>query len=348
MSKENYMARCIELAQKGAGYVSPNPLVGALIVKDGKVIGEGYHQKFGDAHAEINAINSLNDKELILGSEIYVTLEPCSHFGKTPPCSDRIIKENFSKVYVGSLDPNPLVAGKGIEKIRKAGIEVETGILEEECNWQNRFFRKHIVTNRPYVILKIAQSIDGFVAKENQRTQITGIESQKAVHELRSQVDAVLVGKRTIEIDDPELTVRLVNGRNPKRVVLDKNSELNPGFKIFSHNPESTIIAKFSESPKNISNVSYINVLRNESRIDLRDLLVQLGKRFNSILVEAGPSLAESLLSENLVDELQLFISPLILKSGIPPFFQEKLLDGLKPKNGLSLGNDFCLTYLKY
>jgi diaminohydroxyphosphoribosylaminopyrimidine deaminase/5-amino-6-(5-phosphoribosylamino)uracil reductase len=227
-----YMQRCLELAALGMGRVSPNPMVGAVIVHEDSIIGEGYHQQYGQAHAEVNAINQVIEKhsnyaDLLKNAAIYVSLEPCAHYGKTPPCADLIIKHQIPTVIVGCRDPFEQVDGKGIEKLRGAGIKVITGVLEEECKWLNRRFFTRVQKHRPYIILKWAQTADGFFAPDdNSQLWITGTESRKLVHQWRGEEDAVLVGKNTVAIDNPQLNVRYGKGRSPKRVVIDRRLEL--------------------------------------------------------------------------------------------------------------------------
>jgi diaminohydroxyphosphoribosylaminopyrimidine deaminase/5-amino-6-(5-phosphoribosylamino)uracil reductase len=221
-----YMQRCLDLAALGMGKVSPNPMVGAVIVHEGKIIGEGYHQQYGQTHAEVNAVNDVlakfkNAEELLKQATIYVSLEPCAHYGKTPPCADLIIKHHIPKVIAGCRDPFDQVDGKGIEKLKDAGIEVEVGVLEDECKWLNRRFFTRVQQHRPYIILKWAQTTDGFFAPDdNTQHWITGLESRKLVHQWRGEEDAILVGKNTVIADKPQLNVRYGEGRSPKRIVL--------------------------------------------------------------------------------------------------------------------------------
>src|ERR1019366_6213146 len=233
---EQYMKRCLDLAIKGLGHVAPNPLVGCVIVDEGKIIGEGYHQKFGEAHAEVNAVNAVPDElnHRLPHSTLYVNLEPCSHFGKTPPCADMIVSHKIKRVVIGSFDPNLQVNGQGIQKLKDAGIEVSTGVLEEESDFLNRRFMTFHRQHRPYIILKWAKSVDDFMAPdESKQVWLTGDESKKLVHQWRSEEQAILVGKRTVEIDDPQLTVRLVKGKNPVRLVIDRTLSLPVSQKIF-------------------------------------------------------------------------------------------------------------------
>ncbi|WP_295670976.1 bifunctional diaminohydroxyphosphoribosylaminopyrimidine deaminase/5-amino-6-(5-phosphoribosylamino)uracil reductase RibD, partial [uncultured Mucilaginibacter sp.] len=244
---EKYMQRCLELAALGMGSVSPNPMVGAVIVRDTIIIGEGYHHKYGDAHAEVNAINQVftnfsDAPDLLDQSTIYVSLEPCAHYGKTPPCADLIIKHRIPKVVVGCRDPFDAVNGKGIEKLLAAGVDVTVGVLQKECQWLNRRFFTRVQKNRPYVILKWAQTRDGYFAPDD-GTQfwITGPESRKLVHQWRAEEDAILIGKHTAAIDDPQLNVRYAEGKNPKRIVIDRKLELNNSLHIFEQSVETLV-----------------------------------------------------------------------------------------------------------
>ena len=258
MADESYIQLTIEIAKKGEGNVSPNPLVGCVIIKDNRIIGAGYHQKFGEDHAEINAINS--SAESLEGSTLYVNLEPCSHFGKTPPCVDRIIKEKIKRVVIGTLDINPLVSGNGVKALKKAGIEVKVGILEKECIELNKFFFKFITNMLPYVTLKAAQTLDGMIADKNNYSEwISSSESRKYVHWLRARYDAVLIGSETARIDNPKLTVRMVEGRNPYRVVLDSSLKLKSDLNLFKSNSDNKTIVITSE--KNKSKLKKINQL---------------------------------------------------------------------------------------
>ena len=239
MADESYIQLAIEIAKKGTGSVSPNPLVGCVIIKDNKIIGAGYHQKFGEEHAEINAINS--SAESVEGSTLYVNLEPCRHHGKTPPCVDRIIKEKIKRVVIGTLDVNPLVSGNGVKALKKAGVDVKVGVLENECIELNKFFFKYITSKLPYVTLKAAQTLDGMIADKNKNSEwISSKESIKYVHWLRASYDAVLFGSDTAKIDNPKLTVRMVEGRNPYRVVLDSKLSLKTDLYLFKNNFDKT------------------------------------------------------------------------------------------------------------
>ncbi len=332
MNDESYIKLAIELAKKGIGKVSPNPLVGCVIVKNNRIIGAGYHEKFGGNHAEINAIN--NAKENLEGAALYVNLEPCSHHGKTPPCVDQIIEKKISRVVVGTLDMNPLVSGRGIKKLKAAGIEVKVGLLEQECIELNKFFFKYITKKLPYVTLKAAQTLDGKIADEFGNSKwISSLASRKYVHQLRSLYDAVLIGRKTVELDDPSLTVRLVEGRNPKKIVLDTELKINLKHKIFSSIKDGSLIIITSKKGlarkrkiKKLSllGVKIIAVNQNEDkRLNLKSTLRELAKvGITSILVEGGSEIFSSLVKENLFDDIKLFIAPKILGNGLSAFNQ--------------------------
>lgn len=329
MEKNNfYINECINLAKKGAGFVSPNPLVGCIVVKNGKIIGKGYHKKYGDAHAEVNAINDAKKKgHKLNGSTLYLNLEPCSHFGKTPPCTDLIIKEKISKVVIGIKDPNPKVNGKGINKLKKAGINVEYGFLKKECEELNKFFIKNITRKIPYITLKIAQSIDGKIALDNFKSKyITGEESLKFVHKLRSEYDAVLIGKNTALLDNPSLSVRLTKGRNPLRIVIDKNSKLPGNLKIFTDKDSDKTIIISSPDKKNIPLINILKTLHNLN--------------ISSVLIEGGANIFSQFIEKNLFDDIYFIVAPKIIGDGISAFRDFKITTLSNTKN-LFLHNSF-------
>lgn len=249
-----YMERCLQLAGNAAGYTSPNPLVGSVVVHNGRIIGEGWHHRAGEPHAEVNAINSVADPSLLSESTIYVSLEPCAHYGKTPPCADLIIRHKIPKVVIGCRDPFEAVDGKGIEKLEQAGIEVTVGVLEDECRFLNRFFFTYHLRKRPYIILKWAQSQDGFLDKKRERGKkginwITSKPTKTLVHKWRHEVDAILVGSNTVINDDPELTVRLVSGKSPTRLVVDPLGETPANAKVYN-DTASTIAFMHKPNPQ--------------------------------------------------------------------------------------------------
>ena len=308
------MLRAMELARLGVGSVSPNPLVGCIIVHESKIIGEGWHKQYGQAHAEVNAIESVSDKSLLKESTLYVNLEPCSHFGKTPPCADLLIKHKLKKVVIANKDPNPVVNGTGLRKLEQAGIEVVTGILEKKGRELNKSFFTFVEGNRPYIILKWAQTTDGFIAKKNFDSKwISNESSRQLVHKWRSEGDAVLVGTRTAQHDDPELTVRDWNGRNPKRIVFDRFLRLNEKLNLFDRRQPTLCynVLKHEEH----TNLALIRVSENNF---LADVLHDLGKqKIQSVIVEGGAQTLNLFLSSGLWDEARIFTSSKTFGSGI-------------------------------
>ncbi len=325
------MRRALELAQLGLGQVAPNPMVGCVIVYKDIIVAEGYHQQYGEAHAEVNAILNLSTTIDTKECTLYVTLEPCSHFGKTPPCADLLIKHQFKTVVVGCLDINPLVAGKGIEKLQTAGIEVITGVLEQECIKLNkRFFTFH-QKKRPYIILKWAQTADDFISRlplptERADNWISSEASKVLVHQWRANESAILVGKNTVLADNPELTVRLVTGNNPLRLVIDKNLELPITSAIFSKKAFTIVYNSKKETSE--GNVLYKQLNFEENVIS--QLLNDLWQRnITSIIVEGGANVLNQFIEQNKWDEAQVFVNPnLFFEKGIKapkfePFFQK-------------------------
>lgn len=331
MSDELFMGEALKLALKGTGYVSPNPRVGAVIVRNGEIIGKGWHKAYGSAHAEIEAINNAG-LESFEDCTIYVNLEPCAHHGKTPPCVDTLIEKKFSRVVIGMEDPNPQVAGKGIEKLQSAGIEVTLDTLHNDCLWINRSFSKHITTNLPYLAVKSAQTLDGFIATQRGESKwITSEESRKAGHALRATFDAVMVGKNTASVDNPQLTVRHSAGRNPWRVVLDTKLSLPLGLNIFTDEfREKTIVACSAEALQTrkantltIAGVKLLDVrIGIDGRIDVGNLLSRLSSEFNiaSVLCEGGAETFSAFAEANLIDEMHIFSAPIIIGTGISAF----------------------------
>jgi diaminohydroxyphosphoribosylaminopyrimidine deaminase / 5-amino-6-(5-phosphoribosylamino)uracil reductase len=305
-----YMKRAMELAQKGLGLVSPNPLVGCVLVKDGVIVSEGYHQKFGGAHAEVNAIlnlpSNINPKDCTL----YVNLEPCCHHGKTPPCTDLIISRGIKKVVVSNSDPNPLVAGIGIEKLREAGVEVITGVCEKEGRYLNRRFFTFHEKRRPYIILKWAQTSDGFISRwplpENRNeNKISGDEAQKLVHHMRSTEDAILVGKNTVLNDDPFLTTRLVEGKNPIRVIITGN-DIPYTFNIFNSDAKIVVFNPHRNEVKD--HITYIRLNSGNAIPQILGSLYKMG--ISSVLIEGGSYTLSCFISAGLWDEQHVFVDP--------------------------------------
>ncbi len=330
MNDESYIKLAIEVAKKGQGNVSPNPLVGCVIIKNDKIIGAGYHEKYGENHAEINAIES--SKESVEGATLFVNLEPCSHFGKTPPCVDKIIEKKIKRVVIGTLDMNPIVSGNGIKRLKAAGVDVKVGILEKECADLNKFFFKYITKKIPYVTLKAAQTLDGKIADKSGNSKwISSTVSRKIVHQMRSRYDAIMVGSGTIEKDNPRLTVRYIEGRNPKRIILDTNLKLKINHKIFHNNTDGNLIVITSDNNrKKQSKIAKLRSLgvqilfadeNKKGLIDLRSALIEIGKlNISSLIVEGGSILLSNFIKSNLYDDVILFIAPKILGSGIDSF----------------------------
>ncbi len=314
------MQRALQLARLGAGAVSPNPMVGCVIVHEEKIIGEGWHQKYGEAHAEVNAINSVSDKSLLSESTVYVTLEPCSHFGKTPPCADLLIKYQVKKVVVCNFDPNPLVAGQGIEKLRKTGIEVEIGLCEEEGRELNKRFFNFIENKRPYIILKWAESSDGFIAKKNYETvQISNLLSRRFVHKMRSEEDAIMVGTNTVKYDNPKLDTRFWTGKNAVRVLIDKDLSLPKNLTIFDNSQKTICYTTVDKDTHiNVSNNMEVVLLKDDFRSINESLLKDLYQRkIQSIIIEGGTILLQSFIDLELWDEAFILKSKIILEDGI-------------------------------
>ena len=309
------MKRCIELASKGIGHVSPNPLVGSVIVYNGKIIGEGYHQNYGKAHAEVNAIASVKDKNFLPKSTLYVNLEPCSHFGKTPPCANLIIEHKIPKVVIGSIDSFSKVSGKGIDRMKNAGIEVEVGVLEKESRELNKRFFTFQEKKRPYIILKWAESKDGYIAPKNQTAPfwMTSSESKKLVHKWRAEETAILVGRVTAEKDNPSLTAREVEGENPIRIVIDKDLKLSTDLNLFN-NDAKTIVFNAIKSEENDTN----RFIKIDFNILIKSILNELYKQnIQSVIIEGGSKTIQSFIDENMWDETRIFTTKKELKDGV-------------------------------
>lgn len=319
-TEEKFMVRAIELAKLGMGQVAPNPMVGCVIVHRGLVIGEGYHRKYGEAHAEVNAINSVRNQELLCESTMYVTLEPCSHFGKTPPCADLVVQMGIPKVVIGSMDPNEKVSGRGIERLKMAGCQVETGLLEEECNRMNRRFLTFHQKKRPYIILKWAQTEDGFIDRDRgltefgQPTWITNDLSRIAVHKMRSDEAAIMVGTKTALKDDPSLTVREWSGNHPLRMVLDRRGILPATSALMDQSTETLVFT--GKKMESRTNLEYVTIDFDGKMLqEINRILVERG--IQSLLVEGGKSLLESYLREGLWDEARIYIGNARFGSGV-------------------------------
>lgn len=315
---EIYMRRALELAEKGAGFTSPNPMVGAVIVKNGKIIGEGYHEKCGEGHAEVNAFASA--KTDTSGATIYVTLEPCSHYGRTPPCADLIIKKKIKRAVIAMTDPNPLVSGRGIQKLRDAGISVTVGVLEEESRRLNEVFIKYITTKMPFVLYKSAMTLDGKIAAYTGESQwISSEMSRLDAHRLRHRMTAIMVGINTVLADNPMLTCRIDGCENPVRIIADSNMRIPLDSKIVrTAHVVPTILAVCRENEKTEqlreSGVEILKVPDFCGSLDMQALMAALGEKgIDSILLEGGGTLAFSAFAAGVVDKVRMYVAPKIL-----------------------------------
>ncbi|MEN3322453.1 bifunctional diaminohydroxyphosphoribosylaminopyrimidine deaminase/5-amino-6-(5-phosphoribosylamino)uracil reductase RibD [Mariniflexile soesokkakense] len=314
---ETYIKRCINIAKNGLGSTRPNPMVGSVIVYNNQIIGEGYTSTYGNNHAEVNAINSVKEKSLLKESTIYVTLEPCSHFGKTPPCSDLIIKHQIPNVVIGCIDDNVQVAGKGIEKLKSAGCNVIVGILENECKAHHkRFFTFHN-KKRPYIILKWAETADGFIAPNTKNEQkpvwITNAYSRQLVHKWRTEEQAILVGTNTVLQDNPSLTVRDWTGQNPIRIVLDKENKLSKDYTVFNEKAKTIVISN-----------NEIDFSKNVAQ-QICDVLFK--NNINSVIIEGGSKTLQTFINENHWDEARVFTGTILFKKGVKaPTFSGRLV----------------------
>ena len=312
MNHKHYMQLALDLAKKGFGHVAPNPMVGCVIVHNEIIVAKGYHQLFGGPHAEVNAINNLpveiDPAECIL----YVSLEPCSHFGKTPPCADLIINKGFKRVIICNLDPNPLVAGKGIEKLKEAGIEVTSGVSQQEGREFNKRFFTFFEKQRPYYILKWAQTADGFISRlplpENRdENKITGLEVQKLVHRMRTEEMGIMVGKNTVLADNPKLTNRLAKGKNPVRMFIDKDLDVPQTFNIYDDQAKTIVFNSQKDEERDTIQFIKLNFELNVLE-QISDKLVEL--KIQSVLVEGGLRLLNDFIQQNLFDEIFVFENP--------------------------------------
>lgn len=325
MNQEEYMRRAIEIAKKGIGKVNPNPLVGAVIVKDNQIISEGYHTEYGKLHAEREAFCRLGNKEEAKGAELYVTLEPCCHQGKQPPCTEAIIAHGISKVYVGSSDPNALVAGKGIEQLRNAGIEVVTDFLKEECDALNPVFFHYITTKTPFVLMKYAMTMDGKIATHTGHSRwISGEASRKRVQQTRNALKGIMVGIGTVLNDNPRLTCRMDGGRNPIRIICDSKLRIPLSANVVADAHETpTILAtiephaeynRFWHEQKEMlekEGVTVLVVKEIDGRLDLKDLMIRLGEmEIDGILLEGGSTLNYAALQAGIVNRIEAYVAP--------------------------------------
>lgn len=309
------MQRALDLAQLSRGSVSPNPLVGCVIVHNNVIIGEGRHEKYGEAHAEVNAVASVKDQSLISKSIVYVTLEPCSHVGKTPPCADMLVKHQVKKVVVANIDPNPLVSGKGIQKLQDAGIEVVTNLLEAKGSELNKRFFTYLSKKRPYIILKWAETADGFIARENFDSKwISNEYSRQLVHKWRAEEDAVLVGTGTALHDNPALTVRDWTGRNPTRIVIDRYGRLPQTLTLFDGQQQTLCYTTTKNETQ--KNLEFVKLNETSFQPELVDDLFQ--RNIQSIIIEGGTTTLQQFINNNLWDEARVFTSDQEFGSGIP------------------------------
>ncbi len=321
-----FMLRCIDLALMAEGQTAPNPMVGAVVVHNGVIIGEGYHLKAGEPHAEVHAINSVRDRSLLSSSTLYVSLEPCSHHGRTPPCTDLIISSGIRRVVTGTADTSPKAAGKGIARLREAGIEVLTGVAENECRCVNRRFFSWHEKKRPYVILKWARSADGFIDLARQPGEaaeinwITGMTERILVHRWRAAEDAILVGGGTVRADNPSLDVRLWEGKNPLRIIVSRSGLMDPGSKVFDQSAATTLFT--CNDKLTIPGVRIIKLTDNEHFI-METLTVLHGMGVQSLLVEGGAFIISRFVESGLWDEARRFTGPVRFGDGVHEPFTE-------------------------
>ncbi|WP_231459622.1 MULTISPECIES: bifunctional diaminohydroxyphosphoribosylaminopyrimidine deaminase/5-amino-6-(5-phosphoribosylamino)uracil reductase RibD [unclassified Pedobacter] len=322
MSDEFFVKRCLELAAKAIGNVSPNPMVGCVIVANGEIIGEGYHQKYGEAHAEPNAIKAVIEKfgaqadDLLKTATAYVNLEPCAHFGKTPPCADLFVKHKLKKVVIGNRDPFSGVDGKGIEKLKNAGIEVISGVLDKECRGFNKRFFTRIQNQRPYIILKWAETANGFFASlDGHQKWISGALAKRLAHQWRTEEDAILIGKQTAIIDNPQLTSRLWPGKNPIRLVIDKNLQISSDNNVFNKEAKTII---FNEVKTDVvDNIHYIQMEDMHFYLPQKIAFQLYLMDIQSVIVEGGANILNQFLGAGIWDEARIFSSKNSWSAGI-------------------------------
>lgn len=356
MTHDEYMTRALELAQKGMGFTSPNPMVGAVIVKNGEIIGEGWHKKCGGLHAERNAFADADSRGMdCSGADMYVTLEPCCHYGKTPPCTEAIIEHKIGRVFVGSSDPNPLVAGKGVQMLRDHGIEVIEGVMKEECDAVNKIFFRFISTKLPYVTMKYAMTMDGKIACYTGESKwITGEPARESVQRERLRHSAIMVGVGTVLADDPMLTCRIEGGRDPIRIICDSRLRTPLDSNIVkTADKVPTIIAYCDGDPSDYEKhgCTMMKIGAKDGHVDLRELMVRLGERqIDSILLEGGGELNWSALEAEIVNRVLTYIAPKIFGgndakspvSGIGVPAPDKCFR-LKTSNILRIGDDYLI-----
>lgn len=339
MTDELFMQRCLQLAQLGIGNVSPNPMVGCVIVHEGLIIGEGYHQKIGEAHAEVNAVNAViknygNQAEALLkNATVYVSLEPCAHFGKTPPCADLLVKHQIKRVVIANTDPFDGVNGKGIAKLKAAGIQVETGVLAEQASWLNRRFFARITQQRPFIILKWAQTRNGYFApKEAKQQWITGDLAKQYSHKWRSEEDAILVGKQTALVDNPSLTTRAVIGKNPIRLVIDKDLAIPTTYHLYN-NEAKTIIFNEQKTAV-IGNIHFVQMEDMQFYLPQKIAFQLYLMDIQSVIIEGGANILNQFIAAKLWDEARIFTSDTTWKVGIDaPKITGNLIDEIQLEN---------------
>lgn len=328
----------MQIAKNGLGTTRPNPSVGAVIVHNNKIIAEGFTSNYGSNHAEVNAITAVIDKSLLKEATIYVTLEPCSHFGKTPPCADLIVKHNFKKVVIGTLDTNSMVAGKGVERLKNAGIEVIVGVLEEECKKHHKRFFTNQNKKRPYIILKWAESQDGFIAPNYKEKQqpiwISNQYSQQIVHKLRSKEHAILVGTNTVIADNPKLNVRSWTGNNPTRVVLDNHLRLPKSLHVFDNSVKTIFITDKNTDANSKQENMVFEKIDFQNNVAKQIISILQKHKIQSLIVEGGAKTLQTFIDENFWDEAMVFVGDVELKEGVKgPEFDVQLAHQQKIKN---------------
>lgn len=332
---EIYMSRCLQLACNGKGFVHPNPMVGAVIVSDGKIIGEGFHRQYGHSHAEVNAINSVSDKTLLKKSTLYVSLEPCAHYGKTPPCAKLIADYSIPRVVIATTDPYPAVSGRGIAILESAGINVTIGVLETEARELNKEFFTGQIRKRPYIYLKWAQSIDGYLdrirtAQNPNPAQISNEFTQILVHKKRAEIAAIMVGTNTVLADNPNLTTRLWYGENPTRIILDREGKIPTNANIFNHEAATILFTENIEREVSMNKIRYIPVKFDANL--LKNIFYKLNElKLNSILIEGGTTLLDSIIKEGFWDEAFIEVADMEFGKGVcVPIIKGRLINAFQ------------------
>ena len=342
MNHEHYIKRCLEISKLGIGTTRPNPSVGAVLVVDDRIIGEGFTSPYGGNHAEVNAISTVRDSSLLATATMYVTLEPCSHFGKTPPCADLIIKSEIKKVVIGCIDSNVLVAGKGIERLQNAGCEVIVGVLEKECKAHHKRFFTFQTKKRPFIILKWAQTLDAYVAPKNRAIQapvwITNEASRQLVHKWRSEEQAILVGTTTVLDDNPRLDVRYWKGEDPVRIIIDKELKIPANLKVYDGSVKTIFI---NESSTSVKGAIFFEKINFSKPIAIQICAVLFKHNIQSLIVEGGTKTIQTFIDENLWDEARVFSGEVHFNDGVnAPKFD------VIPTNKENIKGDILKTYL--